>query len=229
MLTPSTSLITLSRVRGDDETVATPGASVGMPSTAKGRDTRERLLTAATTLFAERGYTRVTIRDITNAAGLSAGAFYRYFKDRRELMLVLMHQLTSEAFDFVRVPWDENDPMLSVLQSTQLYFKFYEAHRPLFAILVELGQTDPAVADVWAASRRAFYSRIAHSLRRGLEVGRIRLDVDVDVAAELMGSMTEFYAFQRFVLSDGVIKQVSIDESARNLANIWTDGLLRRP
>jgi AcrR family transcriptional regulator len=201
---------------------------VSLPSTVKGRDTRERLLAAATALFEERGYSRVTIRDITDAAGLSAGAFYRYFNDRRELMLVLMRKLTAEAFDFVRVPWDENDPMLSVLQSTQLYFKFYETHRPLFAILVELSQSDSAVADIWAASRRTFYARIAHSLRRGLDAGRIRVDVDIDVAAELMGSMTEFYAFQRFVLSDGVIKPVSISESSRNLANIWTDGLLRR-
>lgn len=228
MFTPSSRLDNLGRVTGTGEAAVPLDGPAGLPSTAKGRDTRERLLTAATALFAERGYTRVTIRDITDAAGLSAGAFYRYFKDRRELMLVLMRKLTAEAFDFVRVPWDERDPMLSVLQSTQLYFKFYEAHRPLFAILVELGQTDPAVADIWAVSRRAFYSRIAHSLRRGLEAGRLRLDVDVDVAAELMGSMSEFYAFQRFVLADDVVKPVSIEESARNLANIWTDGLLRR-
>jgi hypothetical protein len=142
-------------------------------------------------------------------------------------MLVMMRQLTTEAFDFVRVPWDENDPMNSVFRSTELYFKFYESNRTLFAILVELGQTDAEVGKIWATSRTAFYSRIAHSLRRGQEVGRVRPDVDIDSAAELLGSMTEFYAFQRFVLDDGVITAVSTQESARNLANIWMSGLIR--
>lgn len=198
------------------------------PPTPKGRDTRERLLAAATSLFAQHGYSGVRITDITTAADLSAGAFYRYFKDRREIMLVLLRQLTDEAFDFVRVPWDETDPMDSVLRSTQLYFKFYESHRALFGVLVELGQTDPEVKELWASSRRAFYSRIAQALRRGTASDKLRLDVDVDVAAELMGSMTEFYAFQRFVLADGVVKDVSNDEAARSLAEIWTAGMVQQ-
>lgn len=197
------------------------------PPTPKGRTSRERLLSVATSLFAEKGYAGVRIADITEAAGLSPGAFYRYFKDRRDLMLALLQELTAEAFDFVRVPWSAEDPMHSVLRSTQLYFKFYGDHRTSFGLLVELGQTDPEVGKIWAESRRAFYARIAQSLRRGVQSGRLRVDVDVDVAAELMGSMTEFYAFQRFVLGDGVVKDVPLDESARTLAEIWTSGLLR--
>jgi len=184
-------------------------------------------LSVATDLFAEKGYARVRISDITEAAGLSQGAFYRYFKDRRDLMLVLLQELTAEAFDFVRVPRRADDPMYSVLRSTQLYFEFYDRHRALFGLLVELSQTDPDVAKIWAESRRVFYSRIAQSLRREVRARRLRTDVDVTVAAELMGSMTEFYAFQRFVLGDGVVKDVSLDESARTLAEIWTAGLVR--
>ena len=109
----------------------------------------------------------------------------------------------------------------------QLYFKFYADHRALFGLLVELGQTDAEVGQIWAQSRRAFYARIAQSLRRGIDAGKVRTDVDVDVAAELMGSMTEFYAFQRFVLQDGVVKDVSPEDGARALAGIWTSGLIR--
>jgi AcrR family transcriptional regulator len=204
------------------------GGAVAAPPTTKGRSTRQRLLSVATSLFAEKGYSRVRVADIAAAAGLSPAAFYRYFNDRHELMLTLLQQLTAEAFDFVRVPWRSDDPMYSVLRSTQLYFEFYAGHRALFGLLVELSQTDPEVARIWADSRRLFYSRIAVSLRREVRAGRLRVDVDVDVAAELLGSMTEFYAFQRLVLSDGVVKDVPLDESANALARIWTSGLVRR-
>lgn len=201
----------------------------GAPPTPKGRDSRARLLAAAAQLFIDRGYGRVRITDITAAADLSSGAFYRYFTDRRDIMLALLQDLANEVFDFVRVPWERTNPMQSVLASTRRYFEFYESHRTLFAILVELGQTDPAVTEIWARSRRCFYDRIAHALRRGIDDGLLRTDLDPAVAAEMLGSMTEFYAFQRFVLRDGVLADATNEHAAQTLAAIWTAGILQPP
>lgn len=204
-----------------------PGAQ--SPPTPKGRDTRERLLDSAQVLFGERGYAGVRIADITRAAGLSHGAFYRYFADRRELMLELLRGLTSEAFDFVRVPWDSQAPIESVLESTRRYFEFFERNRSLFGILIELAPTDPGVAAIGVKSRTQFYARIAHSVARGIHEGIIRPDLNVEVAAEMLGSMSEFYAFQRFVLASDAISSVPIADAARTLATIWTEGVVIQP
>lgn len=194
--------------------------------TPKGRDTRQRLLEAARRLFGERGYGGARISDITAAAGVSQGAFYRYFADRRELMLELLRELTSEVFDFVRVPWDSKSPMNSVLESTVRYFEFFERNRSLFGVLVELAPTDPEVAAIGARSREQFYGRIANSLARGIEEGVIRPDLDVRLAAELLGSMSEFYAVQRFTLNESAVStQISLADAARALATIWTEGV----
>lgn len=203
----------------------TVGRDPQAPPTSKGRDTRQRLLDSARTLFGERGYAGVRITDITTAAGLSQGAFYRYFADRRELMIELLRELTSEAFDFVRVPWDSTSPIDSVLESTVRYFEFFERNRSLFGVLVELAPTDPEVAEIGAQSRTQFYGRIAHSLNRGIEEGVLRPDLDVAVAAEMLGSMSEFYAFQRFVLVQGAVSAVPIADAAKTLATIWTEGV----
>ena len=198
------------------------------PLTPKGRDTRRRLMAEAKRLFGERGYSRVRITDITEAAGISGGAFYRYFTGRHELMIELLRELTDEAFDFVRVPWDGDDPRASVLRSTQLYLRFYDANRELFGLLVELAQTDDEVRRIWAGSRQAFYGRIAHALRRGIESGVVRTGIDIEVAAEMLGSMSEFYAFQRFVLCDGVIKDVPIEVAGETLVDTWISGVSKR-
>jgi AcrR family transcriptional regulator len=46
---------------------------------------RERLLDCAETLFAERGYSAVSIRDIAQATGLSHGAIYHHFDGKEDL------------------------------------------------------------------------------------------------------------------------------------------------
>lgn len=209
----------MSATRGPD------GDVTHAPFTPKGRDTRQRLLDAGRKLFGERGYANVRVIDITDTAGLSQGAYYRYFTDRRELMLELLRELTSEAFEFVRAPWDSNSPTASVLESTRRYFEFFEENRALFGLLVELAHTDPDVADIGARSRESFYARIAHSLSRGIEKGTVRADLDVDVAAQLLGSMSEFYAFQRFVLTSSAVTEVPAKHVAETLAAIWADGV----
>jgi AcrR family transcriptional regulator len=63
------------------------------PRQARSRATRSRLLEAGRNLFAERGYHATSIEDITSRAGTAAGAFYTYFRSKRQLLLVLMNEL----------------------------------------------------------------------------------------------------------------------------------------
>ncbi|MFJ4657870.1 TetR/AcrR family transcriptional regulator [Nocardia sp. NPDC088792] len=47
---------------------------------------RERLMRAALTLFVERGYENTTVIDIVERAGLGKTTFFRYFRDKREVL-----------------------------------------------------------------------------------------------------------------------------------------------
>lgn len=48
-------------------------------------DTRERLRTAALSLFEERGYSATTVPDIVDRAGVTRRTFFRHFSDKREV------------------------------------------------------------------------------------------------------------------------------------------------
>jgi AcrR family transcriptional regulator len=55
-------------------------------------ETRARLLEAATTVFAERGFGQVSIEQITAAAGFTRGAFYSNFDSVEELFFALYEE-----------------------------------------------------------------------------------------------------------------------------------------
>ena len=195
------------------------------PPTVKGRDTRRRLLEAGKSVLSSRGYARARVVDVTEAAGLSPGAFYRYFTDKHDLVLVLLQETLDEAFAAARSPWDDEHPAESVQLTTERYFDFYERNRALMGTMVELAQNDPQVRSMWQASRTAFYQRIARALAHGVGSGVIRNDIDVVLAAELLGSMTEFYAFQRYALGDDAHNHVPAATVAGVLAEIWAHGM----
>ncbi|MFD7549858.1 TetR/AcrR family transcriptional regulator [Streptomyces sp. NPDC059816] len=59
-----------------------------MPKTKDGDGTTvpQRLLAAATRLFADRGYDRTSVQEIVEAAGVTKGALYHYFGSKEDLL-----------------------------------------------------------------------------------------------------------------------------------------------
>jgi AcrR family transcriptional regulator len=65
------------------------------------REVRQRLLAAATGLFAQKGYAATTVREIVTAAGVTPPVLYYYFENKEGIFLELM-----------REAWDQCDAVL---------------------------------------------------------------------------------------------------------------------
>ena len=62
-----------------------------------------RLLKAADTLFYSQGAPATTVREITNACGLSPGAMYNHFSSKDELLYVLVRYRHARLEEDVQV------------------------------------------------------------------------------------------------------------------------------
>lgn len=70
-------------------------------ATRKSDRTREAILDAARTAFARKGFSRVTISDITDVAHVTRANFYYYFSDKTELFIELGTDTYREALAIV--------------------------------------------------------------------------------------------------------------------------------
>ena len=52
-------------------------------------DTKNRIIDSAKKLFAEQGYLKTTVVDISKQAGLSEAALYEYFQGKEDLLLAI--------------------------------------------------------------------------------------------------------------------------------------------
>ncbi|TDQ14835.1 TetR family transcriptional regulator [Phyllobacterium brassicacearum] len=59
-------------------------------------ETRARLIHAARKAFAEKGYAAASMDDLTAEAGLTRGALYHHFGDKRGLLLAVVNQIDAE-------------------------------------------------------------------------------------------------------------------------------------
>lgn len=71
------------------------------PQTPKSERTRQRILAAALALFAERGFTATTMRDIAASANVSLGLTYRYFARKEDLAVALYEGMSMRLQNVV--------------------------------------------------------------------------------------------------------------------------------
>jgi AcrR family transcriptional regulator len=141
---------------------------------------REMIIEAAEELFSQYGYHNTQIMDIVKAVGMSAGTFYNYFKDKRDLFA----QLTRHNFSMfrarikeVRNPvniWDQADRLSKLNETYSAYFDYIDSHQQQFLILLRgsFGVDEEFDNNVWS-----YYSDLAQDLaediRSWLDVGVI--------------------------------------------------------
>lgn len=58
-------------------------------------ETRARLMAAARKEFARKGFAATTLRTITSKAGVTTGAFYNNFRDKKEIYLAILEELSQ--------------------------------------------------------------------------------------------------------------------------------------
>ena len=130
----------------------------------KGERTRQKIIDQALALFEQRGYTETTLRDIADAAEISIGLAYRYFRRKEELVLALYERLSEEVAHKVRLPAGSIGARWAVLERTR--FKTLAPHRRTLLALAqaaldpdgELGALSPATSAVrerWHALHRS--------------------------------------------------------------------------
>lgn len=69
---------------------------IKIPTTRNGKQTFQIIVDTAVQVFYEKGYHSTTIKDITEEAGIAAGTFYLYFKNKYVLYRYILEQIQHD-------------------------------------------------------------------------------------------------------------------------------------
>lgn len=150
--------------------------------------TRQRLLAAATRLFADRGLHGVTSHEIARAAGVAAGTFYLHFRDKtdvhRQIVFHAMEELQARVQQALGAATGD---VLGQRARAEAIVAFAEQNRDLVRILFS---TDAEAASVEADVLALLSEGLEARLRRDREEGAFPLDLDPAVCARAHVGMT---------------------------------------
>ncbi|WP_433869879.1 TetR/AcrR family transcriptional regulator [Saccharopolyspora sp. CA-218241] len=139
-------------------------------------DARQRILTAAGELFAERGFDATPTSRIAERAGVPKGLIHYYFRRKQDLLTALVEGLPEPAVPDVAVRGD-------LAGSLRRLVREFDA-RPVARVLWREADTHAAVRDASQGRFRLLVEQIRAVIATALPVRGG--DADVDAAALLL-------------------------------------------
>lgn len=185
-----------------------------------GEESKQKILEAAQTVFAEQGYVQASMRTIAQAAGISVGGLYLYFKNKEELYLTLIQAWMDNLNGSTREALQKvDDPGESLKAFITISIDYAKRHKEM----IILQGREPGFSFGIEVKRRFFTERrhlLAGIIRRGIDCGVFRR-CDADEVAKLIFN----------VLRGFIVSMVIDDEalfSATGCVDLVLNGLIRR-
>lgn len=181
--------------------------SLSMPrvSEAHRERRREQILEAARRCFIRKGFHQSSMADVFAEAGLSAGAVYRYFRSKDEIITAIAEEVVGHVTDLL-VPLVEQEPtptLDSVIRDGLLSVDDLAFGEYGFAQLAPQVWAEALRNDQLLGVIRSRYTAVREALSRLIvaeqKAGRVDVDAEPDdVAAVLFGSIIG-YLLQRLL------------------------------
>ncbi|MDQ1118203.1 MULTISPECIES: TetR/AcrR family transcriptional regulator [Pseudoxanthomonas] len=176
-----------------------------VPLNARAQAQRERILDAAQRCFIARGFHAASVSDIATEAGISQGLMYRYFDNKRAMILALIErQLRSDQEGMRATPLSANI-VEELLEIHRLWTRGEsiaggDASIASVALYVEItaeAQRDPVVAQVLQRHDRLTTQTVCdwlrqHDLSRGAPID----EADLQRRTLLMRTVVEGLAMR---------------------------------
>jgi TetR/AcrR family transcriptional regulator len=162
---------------------------------------RLELLTAASKVFAERGFHGATLEQIAKEAEVAVGTLYLYFKSKEEMYLSLLEHKCTEFLDQLKQRLKTlNDPLKKLQDYTRFFLEYFEREIEFFSIFIyersHLGRLYTTKRD---------YQRIYN-----LYLQPIEIVTDIIRDAKRAGLIGNYNARDLAVLLNGMLKSMIV-------------------
>ena len=153
---------------------------------------RERIINAATAEFALKGFENANINNIAKKADVSVGSLYKYFENKQDMFLTIIHYSIATMEDMLNELLESNEDILlkveHIIRTIQQYSKQNVLIVKLYNVMTS--ENNPRFASQFAFEMESMTARIYRTaIERGKKAGDVREDIDSAFAAYLLDNI----------------------------------------
>lgn len=158
----------------------------------------DKILIAALREFGTSGYERASMKAIASRAGVTPGALYYHYKDKRELLFKGLESVALAVFEACVVSPDQidADPRAALVRFVRAYVEYQLSHirkqAPMYSSLVhgtrnQLNVLTPTQLKVLRSIELNSLAMLKSILQAGVQQGQFRAAVSTVTAFAILG------------------------------------------
>lgn len=192
---------------------------------AQSQNTKNRILAAARTLFASKGFEQVTIEEIAQKAEVSSPTIYAIFKSKRGILFILMDEaLAPEKFEaLVERGKKEKSPRKRLENAARIARQLYDAEKEQFDFLRGASLLDPVLKEMELEKERRRYQRQEEIVSTMHAEKAFKADISLEKARDILWAFTGRDLYRMMVIE----RAWSADEYEKWLGNLLITALLK--
>lgn len=171
-------------------------------------NTFERICQSAVKIFSGKGYHKTTMDDIAAEAGLTKGAIYWHFKNKRELFKFLIERRFKELDELIFSALSSpSPPPAKILATFKVCVAYYENNRDFCALMKVFHSEGTVLIDnEFEGWLRSSYNRyrdmLAAVFRQGTAEGYFSPETDPKMAGAMVMAAFDGISFQWLIDPD---------------------------
>jgi AcrR family transcriptional regulator len=168
---------------------------------------RRQILDAARRCFVRNGFHATSMQDVLAEANLSAGAVYRYFRGKDEIIAAIAGEAVAEVAGALDSAFDAEDPppLDEVLGAAFLAIERVDAEQGFARLALQVwGEAvrSPALAEMIRGEVRQIRDALARLVRVYQDRGLMGADAPAEQVAQVLVGLLPGFVFQHALLGD---------------------------
>ncbi len=193
----------------------------------KDGDKRERILAAAISVFAQKGFYATRVSEIAKAASVADGTIYLYFENKEDVLVSIFQDRIGQLVEVLKEKIAEADSFEEQIRRiVELQLGLLEGQRDLAEVVtVNLRQSSSLLKQYAVPLFREYLDVIGTVIANGQKAGTFRADLNPKIAARALWGGLDGIALT-WALTDP--DPTKLRKAAHQYASLFLEGVLSR-
>lgn len=191
-----------------------------------GSDKYQKIIQAATKVFAEKGFYNSKVSDVAKEAQVADGTIYLYFKNKDDLLISIFEEsIDTFTMEVQKSLAQAKGPIEKLRRFIALHLQLVRQNQDTAQVLqIELRQSSKFMKEYAATKFRDYLGIISRILEEGQEQGVFRKEFNPAIVSRALFGAIDEMALEWVLMKK---KKYTMEDVAEQLARMVIGGLTR--
>ncbi len=175
---------------------------------------KDKIVKAAFETFTKKGYHSTTMDDIAKEIGVSKGALYQYYKNKKELLNEIVLSYHTMFREVLKHAFEKQDPSQIAEEGSHALLKKYRFHHEMLFEVIAIAGHDPEIKQSLKVEYEKDIKLLEDFIQKQMDASKVKLKTEANTLAQLY-----------VALYLGMAMKVIMGDDSVEIHRVWSNAI----